>query len=77
MKFKNKFKNKFMLALEPKGYSLSNVAEWLGIGTGATIRRVAQDGDFTRREIETMINKLRLTPEEAVELFFEGGEKNE
>jgi hypothetical protein len=74
-----KFKNKFLRALISRGYSLNDVAEWLGIGTGATIRRVAQDGDFTKSQIKTIIDKMELTPTEAMVLFFdfEGGEENE
>jgi transposase len=72
-----KFKKAFVPALVRKGYSLNDVAEWLGIGIGAAIRRVAQGGDFSKGEIKTMIEKMKLTPTEAMILFFDfEGEEN-
>jgi hypothetical protein len=71
-----KFKKAFVPALVRKGYSLNDVAQWLGIGIGAVVRRVAQNGDFSRSEMQMIINKMGLTAAEAMGLFFEGDEED-
>ena len=63
---KNKFKGIVIL----KGYNLASVATWLGINLTTLYRKIARNGDFSRKEITLISEKLALTQDEINEIFF-------
>ena len=55
------------------GKKMNDVANELGISKTAFYRKLKGETEFTRHEIEVIINYLGLTIEKAVDIFF--GEK--
>ena len=62
-------KNKFKAQLVLKGYTMKDVAEALGINVATIYRKVNADGDFSRKEINTLIDILEI--QNPSEIFFD------
>ena len=62
-------KNKFKAQLVLKGYTMKYVAEALGINVATIYRKVNADGDFSRKEINTLIDILEI--QNPSEIFFD------
>lgn len=52
------------------GKKMNDVAKELGISKTAFYRKLKGETEFTRHEIEVIINYLGLTIEKAVDIFF-------
>ncbi len=63
---KNKFKGFIIL----KGYGLTDIAKWLDINPTTLYRKMARNGDFSRKEINLISEKLSLTQNEINDIFF-------
>lgn len=61
-----------MAQLVYKGYSTAKFAEILGISKTTMYRKLYGESEFTRGEIEVIINELGLDIEELVMIFFSG-----
>ena len=62
----NKFKGFVIL----KGHSLTDIAKWLDINPTTLYRKMARNGDFSRKEITLISEKLSLTQDEINDIFF-------
>ena len=51
-----------------KGYNVSQVAEMLGINSATMYRKLGNDGDFSRAEINQLIDILSI--EDVAGIFF-------
>lgn len=53
-----------------KGLSLAVLAQAIGKNEATFYRKLARDGDFSRFEIQCMVNKLGLNSKERDAIFF-------
>ena len=53
-----------------KEKSASEIAKALGIDPATLSRKISEQSDFYRSEIETLCKILDLTPEETLQIFF-------
>jgi transposase-like protein len=53
-----------------KGYSMGDVARWLGINPSTLYRKIAKNGDFSRTEIIIIGDRLELKEQELNSIFF-------
>lgn len=61
-------KNKFKVAVLLSGYSVKEIAEFLGINPSTFYRKINNDGNFSRREIGILKDKLKI--KNINEIFF-------
>lgn len=61
-------KLKLEYEMKSKGVSVQEMCEKLGISRSAFYRKMKQESEFTRNEMETIINVLQL--EDPVSIFF-------
>lgn len=57
-------------AVVSKGYSMEDVAEWLGLSVSTIYRKMDRNGDFSRKEINIISSKLKLKDSERDAIFF-------
>lgn len=63
-------KNKFRAKVIENGLTMTQVANQLNINVATLYRKVNGTSDFTRTEIQTLKDLLKLTVREATEIFF-------
>ncbi|WP_196601693.1 hypothetical protein [Pectinatus frisingensis] len=63
-------RNKFKYAVSTKGYTLENIADYLGINAVTLWRKMNGSSDFTRAEIQSLRGYLELSVQEVDEIFF-------
>ena len=63
---KNKLKGKIIEC----GYSMEQIAVFLGINPATLYRKMSQETEFTRNEIATLKTVLNLTLQEMDDIFF-------
>jgi len=61
-------KNEFKAQIVKKGLTVKKLAEYLGINEATVYRKINADGDFTRDEINKLIDILQI--EEPMKIFF-------
>lgn len=61
-------RNRLMAQMALNGMNAKDVAKALGIDVSTFHRKVARDGDFSRSEINAMIDVLKI--DEPKEIFF-------
>ena len=61
---------KFKYTVLKNGFTLGDVANWLGINQTTLYRKMHGISDFTRNEIYIIRNKLHLSNEETFDIFF-------
>ncbi|MBQ3182388.1 MAG: XRE family transcriptional regulator [Clostridia bacterium] len=64
-------RQKFKAAMVASGKNAADVAKMLGINESTFYRKIANDGNFNRAEIEQMVSYLSI--EKPIDIFF--GEK--
>ena len=52
------------------GLNMKNIAEALGINTTTLYRKLNNESDFTRAEIQSLRKLLKITPQEVENIFF-------
>jgi cyanate lyase len=62
---------RFKSAVSSKGFTLSQVAMWLGINKATLYRKMYGKSDFTRNEIYIISSQLHLNDEEIFSIFFD------
>ena len=63
-------KDEFCGRVRAKGFTLEKIAEYLGINPATLTRKLNGISDFTRNEIEMLRNKLSLSNEDIMLIFF-------
>lgn len=63
-------KNKFRARVIELGMKMSEIAECLGINQTTLNRKINGISDFSRSEIQVLIEKLNLNTDLAVQIFF-------
>lgn len=63
-------KNKLLGKIKEHGTTLEQFAGEVGISLSAIRRKINEDTQFTREEIEKICELLNLTNEELLEIFF-------
>lgn len=63
-------KDEFCGKVRGKGFTLEKIAEYLGINPATLTRKLNGISDFTRNEIEMLRNKLSLSNEDIMLIFF-------
>ena len=54
-----------------KGFTLEKIAEKIGIDRSTLSRKLSNSGeDFTIKQADSIVNILKLTPNEATAIFF-------
>lgn len=61
-------KNEFKAQIVKKGMTVKKIAESLGINEATVYRKINADGDFTREEINKLIDILQI--ENPMDIFF-------
>lgn len=61
---------KFKYIVSKKGFTLGDVAAWLGINQTTLYRKMYGRSDFTRNEIFIICTNLNLTNEDTFSIFF-------
>lgn len=61
-------RRKWQAQLVLKGYTISQLADELGINSATMYRKLGSDGDFSRDEINKMIDLLAI--DDVVSIFF-------
>lgn len=62
--------NLLKAAMVKNGITSKQLAEMMGVNVSTLYRKISRDGDFTRQEVNTIIDSLGLTAEEYKEIFF-------
>lgn len=60
---------KFKYAVSKRGFTLKDVAAWLGINIATLYRKMNGISDFTRNEIFIICSRLHLSNEETFSIF--------
>lgn len=63
-------KNKLLGKIKEHGTTLQQFAVQVGISLSAMRRKICEDSQFTRDEIERISNLLNLTDDELLAIFF-------
>ena len=63
-------RNKFEAALKIKGASMTELADYLKLNRATLYKKVAQQSDFTRAEIQSIKTFLNLSAEEVMDIFY-------
>lgn len=61
---------KFKYVVSKRGFTLKDVAAWLGINIATLYRKMNGISDFTRNEIFIICSRLHLSNEETFSIFF-------
>lgn len=63
-------RNMFEAILKMRGKKLSDVSDFLQVNRSTIYKKVSQETDFTRAEVQKIKEFLELSEQETVDIFF-------